>query len=196
MNVLLLDARFPDSIPAAWVGRHAVCTEEVADSVRRLFAPDGAQAVVTTDITRPEVEQLLIDGAPLLTAPTLSDPVAEAVRVMGEARRRGEWERAMTHESLLPFLEEEAAEVAEVITSGGSDEELKKELSDLLLQVLFHAEIAAERGAFDFADVAAAFVAKMRSRAPYLFDGSTGTVDKATQDRLWAEGKAREKRGS
>ena len=69
---------------------------------------------------------------------------------------------------------------------------MKHELADVLLQVLFHAEIADERGAFDFGDVAAAFVAKMRSRAPYLFDGSTGLVDQATQDRLWAEGKARE----
>ena len=70
---------------------------------------------------------------------------------------------------------------------------LKSELSDLLLQILFHAELASERGAFDFSDVADAFVQKMRRRAPYLFDGSTGPVDKATQDRLWEEGKAREK---
>lgn len=117
----------------------------------------------------------------------------EAIRVMHAARTRGEWERSMTHEKLLPFLAEEAAEVAEAVTMDAPDVELKKELSDLLLQVLFHAEIASERGAFDFDDVAAAFVSKMRSRAPYLFDGSVGPVDTATQDRLWAEGKARER---
>ena len=99
----------------------------------------------------------------------------------------------MTHESLLPYLREEAEEVAEAIQSGSLDDELKQELADLLLQVLFHAELAAERGAFDFADVADAFVQKMRRRAPYLFDGSEGLVDKQTQDRLWAEGKARER---
>lgn len=121
------------------------------------------------------------------------DPVREAIRVMHEARTRGEWEREMTHETLLPFLAEESEEVADAIRTGAPDEELKKELSDLLLQVLFHAEIAAERGAFTFDDVAQAFVDKLRSRAPYLFDGSEGPVDKKTQDRLWEEGKAREK---
>lgn len=124
---------------------------------------------------------------------TPQNNIQEAIRVMHEARTRGEWEQQMTHESLIPFLEEETQEVIEAIRTNAPDEELKKELADLLLQVLFHAEIAAERGAFDFEDVAGAFVEKMRSRAPYLFDGSDGPVDKATQDRLWAEGKKRER---
>ena len=98
----------------------------------------------------------------------------------------------MTHERLLPYLKEEAAELAEAIEEQAGDEELKKELADVLLQVLFHAELAAERGAFTFADVAHAFVTKMQSRAPYLFGGSEGTVDIAAQDRFWAEGKAKE----
>ena len=113
---------------------------------------------------------------------------------MHAARRRGEWEQAMTHDSLLPFLREEAEEVAQAIEHKLPIDDLKSELSDLLLQILFHAEIAQETGAFDFGDVADAFVQKMRRRAPYLFDGSTGPVDKATQDRLWEEGKAAEKR--
>lgn len=125
--------------------------------------------------------------------PSLDDPVARAVAVMHTARTRGEWEQSMTHERLLPYLKEETAEVAEAIEEQAGDEELKKELADVLLQVLFHAELAAERGAFTFADVAQAFVTKMQSRAPYLFDGSEGTVDIATQDRFWAEGKAKEK---
>lgn len=122
------------------------------------------------------------------------DPIRQAIEVMHAARTRGQWERSMTHESLVPFLEEEAAEVIDAICTGAPDTELKKELADLFLQVLFHAEIASERGAFSLDDVASAFVTKMRSRAPYLFDGSTGPVDEETQDRLWAEGKAREAR--
>ena len=76
------------------------------------------------------------------------------------------------------------------------EEELLKELGDVLLQVLFHAEIAARRGAWDFTDVAASFVAKMRSRSPYLFDGTEGVIDTEEQERLWAEGKAREQESS
>lgn len=120
------------------------------------------------------------------------DPIREAQRIMHAARTRGQWEQSMTHESLIPFLEEETAEVIDAIRSGAPDAELKKELADLFLQILFHCEIASERGAFSLDDVASAFNAKMRSRAPYLFDGSEGVVEKQLQDRLWAEGKARE----
>ena len=54
------------------------------------------------------------------------------------------------------------------------------------------AEIAARRGAFTLDDVAQAFVTKMRSRAPYLFDGTEDVVGVEEQERLWVEGKARE----
>ena len=83
-------------------------------------------------------------------------------------------------------------EFAAAVEEGASESELCTELGDVLLQVLFHAEIAARRGAFDFGDVATSFVRKMRSRAPYLFDGSTGVVSVERQDTLWARGKASE----
>lgn len=137
-----------------------------------------------------------ISGSWLVTCnPALIDapaaPIDEAVRVMRAAVARGEWERAQTHESLIPYLEEESQEFIESISSG-DDEQMKKELGDVLLQVLFHAEIAARENRFDFSDVAASFVAKMRSRSPYLFDGSEGIVEVEVQERLWALGKARE----
>ena len=112
---------------------------------------------------------------------------------MRAARSRGEWEMAQTHETLITYLEQETNELIEAIRNQHPDEALKKELSDLLLQILFHAEIASRRGAFAFPDVAQAFVDKMKNRAPYLFDGSTGTVPVDKQDRLWAEGKRKEK---
>ena len=194
-TVLLLDARWPDMIPLHLAGQirgRVEFSPEVPVSVRRaLDVADGdGHWIITTDPNF--AERVLDDDHVLVKVPSLDDPVAEAVRTMHEARRRGEWEQEMTHESLLPYLEEEAEEVAEAIRTNAPDSELQKELSDLLLQVLFHAEIADERGAFGFGDVAGAFVAKMRVRAPYLFDGSDGLVDKATQDRLWAEGKASE----
>ena len=198
MTVLVLDARWPQMVPVDVAQRLVgplAFTAEVPVSVRwSLSAPStvGEPWLVTTDPADPEVRERAAAGEDVVRVPSLEDPIVEARRVMRDARRRGEWERQMTHVSLLPFLREESAELAEAIEQGAGDEALKHELADVLLQVLFHAEIADERGAFDFGDVAAAFVAKMRSRAPYFFDGSTGLVDQATQDRLWAEGKARE----
>ena len=195
---MVLDARWPQMVPVD-VAQRLVgpleFTAEVPISVRWSLNPAstvGTPWLVTTDPDDPQVRERAAAGDEILTVPSLQDPVAEAVRVMGQARRRGEWERTMSHEKLVPYLREETAELAEAIESEASDEALKTELSDVLLQVLFHAEIAAEREAFDFADVAAAFVEKMRVRAPYFFDGSTGLVDVETQERLWAEGKARE----
>ena len=75
----------------------------------------------------------------------------------------------------------------------GAEDQLKLELSDLLLQVLFHAQVAQNRGSFNIYDVAQAFVDKMRSRQPYLFDGSVGVVPVDEQKRLWQEGKEQEK---
>lgn len=183
MPTLVLDPRWPDMVPAhiaRLIEGPVEYTPEVPEHARAWPHEEGAAWVLTT-LDRPGIR-----------VPSLDDPVHQARTVMRAARARGEWERSMTHASLVPYLREENSELIDAIENPTSDTELKKELSDVLLQVLFHSEIAAERGAFDFGDVAAAFVDKMRSRAPYFFDGSTGPVDKATQDRLWAEGKARE----
>ncbi|WP_288831399.1 MazG nucleotide pyrophosphohydrolase domain-containing protein [uncultured Corynebacterium sp.] len=197
MTILVLDPRWPDMIPLGVASRitgPVEYTSEVPVSVRWALAdvPAGAAGgwLVTTDACDPGVVKRA-ESEDLIAVPSLADPVLEAVETMRRARERGEWERAMTHESLLPYLEEESREFAEAVRGGG-DAELKKELSDVLLQVLFHAELARERGAFDFADVAGAFVEKMKSRAPYLFDGSAGLVAVEEQERLWAEGKSRE----
>ena len=197
-TVLLLDPRWPSLIPLHLAGRirgDVAFTPEVPVGVRWALNVEGGTEswLISTDPDDPEVRRWQGEGAETVRVDSLDDPVFEATRTMHAARRRGEWEQAMTHESLLPFLREEAEEVAQAIEHKLPIDDLKSELSDLLLQVLFHAEIASESGAFDFGDVADAFVQKMRRRAPYLFDGSTGPVDKATQDRLWEEGKAAEK---
>jgi MazG family protein len=94
----------------------------------------------------------------------------ETVALMKDLRRRCEWDAAQTHESLRPYLLEEAYEVDDAIRSG-DDQLLREELGDLLLQVLFHSVVAEERGAFDFGDVAEGFLRKMRSRHPHLYEG-------------------------
>jgi MazG family protein len=94
----------------------------------------------------------------------------ETVQLMKDLRRRCEWDAAQTHESLRPYLLEEAYEVDDAIRSG-NDSLLREELGDLLLQVLFHSVVAEERGAFDFGDVAEGFLRKMKSRHPHLYEG-------------------------
>jgi tetrapyrrole methylase family protein/MazG family protein len=82
------------------------------------------------------------------------------------------WDREQTRDSLKPYLIEEAYEVLEAIESG-SVEALREELGDLLFQVVFHAEIAGERGEFAMADLLARLGDKMVSRHPHVFGEAT-----------------------
>jgi MazG family protein len=94
----------------------------------------------------------------------------ESLELMKDLRQRCEWDAAQTHESLRPYLIEEAYEVDDAIRAA-NDTLLREELGDLLLQVLFHSVVAEERGAFDFGDVVEGFLAKMKSRHPHLYEG-------------------------
>ena len=96
--------------------------------------------------------------------PSLEDTLA----LMRDLRARCEWDAAQTHESLRPYLIEEAYEVDDAIR-GDDDRMLREELGDLLLQILFHSVIAEERGAFTMHDVAAGFITKMKGRHPHLY---------------------------
>jgi MazG family protein len=87
---------------------------------------------------------------------------------MRDLRARCDWDAAQTHQSLRPYLIEEAHEVDDALRVG-SDTMLREELGDLLFQVLFHSVIAEERGAFDVHDVAGALIAKMHKRHPHLY---------------------------
>ena len=96
------------------------------------------------------------------------------------------WMGALTHESLVEYLLEEAYEVAETIETAGGDAELKSELGDVLLQVVLHARLAEERGAFDLDDVARGLTAKMIRRNPHVFrpDGSLQDSFPATVEEI------------
>jgi MazG family protein len=96
--------------------------------------------------------------------PSLEDTLS----LMRDLRARCEWDAAQTHESLRPYLIEEAYEVDDAIRSG-DDTKLREELGDLLLQILFHSVLAEERGAFSMHDVAAGFITKMKGRHPHLY---------------------------
>ena len=96
--------------------------------------------------------------------PSLEDTLS----LMRDLRARCEWDAAQTHESLRPYLIEEAYEVDDAIRSG-DDAKLREELGDLLLQILFHSVLAEERNAFSMHDVAAGFITKMKARHPHLY---------------------------
>jgi MazG family protein len=96
----------------------------------------------------------------------------ETLALMRDLRKRCEWDAAQTHESLRPYLIEEANELDDAIRLG-DDPLMREELGDVLLQVLFHSVLAEERAAFSFADVAEGLITKMRGRHPHLYgDGA------------------------
>jgi ATP diphosphatase len=92
----------------------------------------------------------------------------DALAIMRDLRARDAWDKAQTHDSLRPYLNEEAHELDDALLAA-NDADMRSELGDVLLQVLFHAIIAEERGAFDIQDVAGSLVAKMVKRHPWLY---------------------------
>jgi MazG family protein len=92
----------------------------------------------------------------------------DALALMRDLRARCEWDAAQSHDSLRPYLIEEAHELEDAIRAG-DDAHTLEELGDVLLQVLFHSVIAEERGAFQAHDVPRALIAKMRARHPHLY---------------------------
>ena len=101
------------------------------------------------------------------------------------------WDIEQTFASIAPYTIEEAYEVADAIIQDDRAA-LKDELGDLLLQVVFHAQMAAEEGAFDFADVAQAISEKMIRRHPHVFS-DVEYADSAEQKVAWEQIKAAEK---
>lgn len=102
-----------------------------------------------------------------------------------------EWDIAQNFASIAPYTIEEAYEVADAITRDDLPA-LREELGDLLLQVVFHARMAQELGAFDFAAVADAISDKMEARHPHIFGGSDD-IGQSREDR-WETRKAAERR--
>ena len=112
------------------------------------------------------------------------------------ARLRGPggcpWDAEQSHESLQVHLLEETHEVLEAIDAGATGAELEEELGDVLLQVAFHAQMAADDGRFDLASVAEGIVAKLIRRHPHVF-GDVAVADSAEVLRNWERIKSTEK---
>ena len=117
----------------------------------------------------------------------------ELVEVMARLRRSCPWDREQTHETLVPYLLEESYEVVDAIEAR-SDGDLCEELGDLLLQIVFHAQLATERGKFSIADVVDGLSNKMIRRHPHVFgDAAVASVAEVWQN--WEQLKALEPSG-
>ena len=112
--------------------------------------------------------------------------VRRLAEVMHILRAGCPWDAEQTHLSLMTYLIEETAEVVEAVEAG-SDSQMVEELGDLLLQIVFHAEIAAEREAFDLADIARGVADKLIARHPYVFAGQD------TPDDVWGSWERRKR---
>jgi XTP/dITP diphosphohydrolase len=110
---------------------------------------------------------------------------------MERLRRECPWDQEQTSRSLARYLLEETYETLEAIDTGDV-EHLREELGDLLLQVVFHARIAAESGSFDIDDVAHGITEKLVYRHPHVFAGLS-VADADEVDRNWEALKAAEK---
>ncbi|MBG6109098.1 MazG family protein [Frigoribacterium sp. CG_9.8] len=136
------------------------------------------------------------------SSPTPSSPthpkLDELIAVLARLRAPGgcAWDREQTHESLVQYLIEETYELVDAI-EGDSDSptrrtDLIEELGDVLYQVIFHSDLAAEAGQFTIEDVASHMTAKMIGRHPHVFGDATADTSDAVV-ALWEVRKAEEK---
>jgi ATP diphosphatase len=123
-----------------------------------------------------------------------SRDIARLLEIMAALRTPGSgcpWDLEQSFQTIAPYTLEEAYEVADAIARGNMVH-LKDELGDLLLQVVYHARMAQEEGAFDFGDVVEGITAKMVRRHPHVFADEQGKTAEAVKG-LWERIKAEEK---
>jgi MazG family protein len=122
----------------------------------------------------------------------MTESVSALLEIMARLRSSEgcPWDREQTFASVAPYTIEEAYEVADAIDRGDL-KQLRDELGDLLFQVVFHAQMARERGEFDFEAVAAAICDKLVRRHPHVF-GNAHRLTAAEQNAAWEDIKARE----
>jgi ATP diphosphatase len=123
-----------------------------------------------------------------------SRDLATLLAIMAALRTPGSgcpWDLEQNFATIAPYTLEEAYEVADAIARGDLDD-LREELGDLLLQVVFHARMAQEQGAFDFGDVVETLTAKLIRRHPHVFGDEAGKTPEAVKG-LWERIKAEEK---
>ncbi len=186
----------PADAYATLPGRHGHGAEPVS-LLHRLYPPAHPVMGTESDTTVSEVTALALAAGPhLLPALEAQSNPASAFGLPWLVHRLRQpdgcpWDREQDHQSLKPFLIEEAYEVYDALDLGAGPD-LAEELGDLLLQVVLHAQYAAEEGIFDMSDVQRAVTTKIISRHPHVF----GEVVADTPDeviRNWEQLKAAER---
>lgn len=130
-------------------------------------------------------------NTPITAMPTAIDNLLTIMAALRDKHSGCPWDIQQTFASIAPYTIEEAYEVADAIDRGDMAD-LRDELGDLLLQVVFHAQMASEAGAFTFDDVARAISEKMLRRHPHVF-GDAQVADADAQTLAWEEHKRRER---
>src|SRR5437868_106430 len=126
---------------------------------------------------------------------TPSRDISSLLDIMARLRTPGSgcpWDLEQNFSTIAPYTIEEAYEVADAIARGDLDD-LKDELGDLLLQVVYHARMAEEQAAFSFGDVVEAVTRKMIRRHPHVFGDENGIVTAGHVSEFWDRIKAEEK---
>lgn len=127
---------------------------------------------------------------PVQGTPAATGNLSDLLALMARLRRDCPWDQKQSNHSLIPYAIEEAYELAEAVQSD-DDEDIKGELGDVLLQVIFHCQLYAEQGRFDLNDVITTLQEKLIRRHPHVFDAQNLPDDAAVKER-WDEIKAEE----
>jgi len=128
--------------------------------------------------------------APLEGTPNTTGEISDLIALMARLRADCPWDKKQTNQSLIPYAIEEAYELAEAVQDN-DDEDIKGELGDVLLQVIFHCQLYAEQNRFDLSDVIQTLQEKLIRRHPHVFDKDSLPDDAAVKKR-WDEIKAEE----
>lgn len=204
MTVILVDPRRPTLVPIEAVGLlggDVQYTEEMASAVaaslpsaRSVRTDPPAPVLLSSDPEHADVTARITAGEQVITAPAPrpGDRLVDAVEIMDRLRTSGPWESEQTHDSLRRYLLEETYELFDAV-HGGNAHEVRDELGDVLLQVLFHARIAQEapHNSFTIDDVSDALVRKLVNRVPTVLAGEPITL--ADQLAQWEQRKALER---
>lgn len=127
---------------------------------------------------------------PVKGTPNATGSLPDLLALMARLRSDCPWDQKQSNHSLIPYAIEEAYELAEAVQSD-DDDDIKGELGDVLLQVIFHCQLYAEQGRFDLADVITTLQEKLIRRHPHVFDAENLQDDAAVKER-WDEIKAEE----
>ena len=127
---------------------------------------------------------------PVQGTPVATGELDDLLKLMARLRADCPWDKKQSNHSLIPYAIEEAYELGEAVQSD-DDEDIKGELGDVLLQVVFHCQMYAEQGRFDISDVITTLQEKLIRRHPHVFEAETLKDDAAVKAR-WDEIKAEE----